>query len=175
MANQHRDSRVPEVASEFIDRVVDIRRCAKVVKGGRRFSFSAMVIVGDEDGRVGFGLGKAGEVAEAIRKALESARKAMIRVPRNGTTLPHEITGCYGASRIVMKPAPPGTGVVAGGGVRSLLELAGIKDVYAKSLGSRNPLNTVRAGLDGLRRIGLHNASAQLRKRIKEGSGRGTA
>jgi len=163
------DKRKLALESEFIDRVVDIRRCAKVVKGGRRFSFSAMVVVGDEDGRVGFGLGKANEVAEAIRKAVDSGKKSMVRVPRNGTTIPHTIVGRFASSRIVMKPAPPGTGVVAGGGVRFLLELAGIRDVYAKSLGSRNPLNAIRAGMNGLERIAARTATARLRKRIKEG------
>ncbi len=165
----------PEVESEFIDRVVDIRRCAKVVKGGRRFSFSVLVVVGDENGRVGFGLGKANEVSESIRKGVENARKAMVRVPRQGTSIPHEITGRYGSSRVIMKPAPPGTGVIAGGGVRFLLELAGIKDVYAKSLGSRNPLNVVRAGLDGLDRLGRRSSTVRLRKKMKEGQTSGIA
>ena len=149
---------------EFVERVVDIRRCSKVVKGGRRFSFSALVVVGNGKGQVGFGLGKAQEVAEAIPKAVEVARKNIITVPRHGNTIAHAIVGRYGAARVLLKPASPGTGVVAGGGVRSLLELSGIKDIYAKALGSRNPFNLIRAGLEGLNRIRAREESYKLRR-----------
>jgi len=149
---------------ELRDRVVNIRRCAKVVKGGRRFSFSALVVVGDEKGSVGYGLGKANEVADAIAKGIEAAKKNMFRVPLRGTSIPHSIIGEYGSSRVLMKPAPPGTGVVAGGGVRAILEMAGVKDVYAKFIGSRNPLNGVRAGIEGLTRIKEIQDSVRFRR-----------
>ena len=144
--------------------MVNIRRCAKVVKGGRRFSFSAVVVVGDEKGSVGYGLGKANEVADAIAKGIEAAKKNMFRVPLRGTSIPHPIIGKYGSSRVLMKPAPPGTGVVAGGGVRAILEMAGVKDVYAKFIGSRNPLNGVRAGIEGLTRIKEIQDSVRFRR-----------
>lgn len=150
---------------EIKDRVVNIRRCAKVVKGGRRFSFSALVVVGDEKGSVGYGLGKANEVADAIAKGIEAAKKALVRIPLQGTTIPHAIIGAYGSSRVLMKPAPPGTGVVAGGGVRAILEMAGVRDVYAKFIGSRNPLNGVRAGIEGLARVKEIQDSVRFRRR----------
>lgn len=150
---------------ELRDRVVNIRRCAKVVKGGRRFSFSALVVVGDEKGSVGFGLGKANEVADAIAKGIDAAKKTLVRIPLRGTTIPHPIIGAYGSSRVIMKPAPPGTGVVAGGGVRAILEMAGVRDVYAKFIGSRNPLNGVRAGIEGLNRIKEIQDSVRFRRR----------
>ncbi|HEY4342716.1 MAG TPA: 30S ribosomal protein S5 [Parvibaculum sp.] len=138
--------------SEFVDKLVHINRVAKVVKGGRRFGFAALVVVGDQKGRVGFGHGKAREVPEAIRKATESAKRAMIRVPlREGRTLHHDIDGRHGAGRVVLRAAPPGTGIIAGGPMRAVFETLGVQDVVAKSLGSSNPYNMVRATFDALK------------------------
>ena len=140
--------------SEFVDKLVHINRVAKVVKGGRRFGFAALVVVGDQKGRVGFGKGKAREVPEAIRKATEMAKKTMIRVPlREGRTLHHDITGRHGAGKVVLRAAPPGTGIIAGGPMRAVFETLGVQDVVTKSTGTSNPYNMIRATFDALERI----------------------
>lgn len=148
-----RDGAAPQQENEFDERLVFINRCSKVVKGGRRFSFSALVVVGDRDGQVGYALGKARENADAIRKATEMARRAMVKITMKDKTIPHEVIGRCGAARVMLRPAAKGTGVIAGGGARAVLDLVGIRDVLAKSLGADCPLNVVKATMDGLMQL----------------------
>src|SRR5580704_5960858 len=181
-----RDRNREERDSEFVDRLVHINRVAKVVKGGRRFNFAALVVVGDQKGRVGFGHGKAREVPEAIRKATDAARRGLVRIPlREGRTLHHDASGRHGAGRVVLRAAPAGTGIIAGGPMRAVFESLGIQDVVAKSLGSSNPYNLVRATFDALKsedsprsvaaRRGLKIAVLQSRRQIEATDASGDA
>ncbi|KFI27608.1 30S ribosomal protein S5 [Haematobacter missouriensis] len=159
-----RDRREREETPEFADRLVAINRVSKTVKGGKRFGFAALVVVGDQRGRVGFGKGKAKEVPEAIRKATEQAKRSLIRVPlREGRTLHHDIEGRHGAGKVVMRTAAPGTGIIAGGPMRAVFEMLGLQDVVAKSLGSQNPYNMIRATIDGLQKEASPRSVAQRR------------
>jgi len=152
-----------ETRTEGPERVVQIRRCACVVKGGRRFSFTALVVVGDQKGRVGYGYGKGGEVPNAVEKAVKNSARHMISVPLAGNTIPHAVIGRYGSSRVLLLPAAPGTGVIAGNSVRAVLESAGVHDILTKCRGSTNPINVVKATLDGLKKLRTREEVARLR------------
>lgn len=157
-----------EVVKEFEERVVSINHVTKVVKGGRRYRFSALVVVGDHKGQVGLGTGKAIEIPDAIKKAVEDAKRNLIRVPIVNTTIPHAVTGVYGAGRVFLKPAPDGTGVIAGGPVRAVVELAGIADILSKSIGSSTPINIVRATIQGLESLRTVEQVAEIRGKKPE-------
>ena len=157
-----------EQVSEYNEKLVAVNRVSKTVKGGRNMRFSALMVVGDEKGKVGCGMGKAVEIPEAIRKGLEEAKKSMITIPLNGTTIPHEVVGVFGTGKVKMLPAPEGTGVIAGGPVRAVLEAAGIKDIVTKSIGSNNKINMVRATLAGLKQLRSAEQVAAMRGKTVE-------
>ena len=157
-----------EQVSEFKEKLVAVNRVTKVVKGGRNFRFSALVVVGDENGRVGAGIGKAAEISEAIRKGVEDAKKHLIRVPIVNTSIPHESVGLFGTGKVVLLPAPEGTGVIAGGAARAVLELAGVKDIRTKSYGTNNKINMVKATIEGLRQLRSAEQVAKLRGKTVE-------
>jgi small subunit ribosomal protein S5 len=160
---QNRERQTEQSKPDLVEKVVHIGRVTKVVKGGRNFRFSALVVVGDENGNVGVGSGKAVEVPEAIRKAIEEAKRYMIKVPMVGTTIPHEVVGQYGAGKVILMPAKEGTGIIAGGPVRAVLECAGVRDIRAKSLGSNNPRNMVNATMEGIRMLKTVEQVSKLR------------
>ena len=157
-----------EQESEFLEKLVAVNRVSKTVKGGRNMRFSALMVVGDQNGKVGCGMGKAVEIPEAIRKGLEDAKKSMITIPLNGTTIPHEVVGVFGTGKVKMLPAPEGTGVIAGGPVRAVLEACGIKDIVTKSIGSNNKINMVRATLAGLKQLRSAEQVAAMRGKTVE-------
>ena len=170
--DSRRPDKAPAAKGDTTEKVVFINRCAKVVKGGRRFSFSALIVAGDHDGKVGCGFGKANEVSEAIRKASEAARKSMEKVSLNENTIPHEVIGEYDGARVLLRPASPGTGVIAGGGVRAVAEAAGIRDVLAKSLGSSNHANVVKATIAALKSLRRRDEIFKVRGiRFSDGGG----
>ncbi len=152
-------------SSEYTEKLVRLNRVAKVVKGGRRFSFSALIVVGDKKGRVGLGFGKANDVSEAIRKSLEKAKRNMIKVPIKKTTIPHEVLGVYKGAKVLLKPAAPGTGIIAGGAVRAIMDVCGVNDILSKSLGSKNTMNIVNAAINGLEKL-------MDKKKLAEGRGK---
>ncbi|MDR1329218.1 MAG: 30S ribosomal protein S5 [Oscillospiraceae bacterium] len=167
--NNRREREREDANPEFVEKVVSLNRVAKTHKGGRTFTFAALCVVGDGKGRVGYGLGKAMEVSEAIRKGIDDAKKHVVTITRSGSTIPHEVTGVYGAGRVILKPAPPGTGVIAGGAVRAVVEAAGISDIRTKRLRSSNPQNVVAATMVGLRSLRDAAQVAQIRgKSVKD-------